>query len=886
MPLSFSDFTNLLRGLPADAPQEQVNQAAKAAEAGTPLEHIWAWANKPLVGGKDSLLLAHEHGPDEGVMRRTAEDLGASLTAPMNVAATALGVGAGAAGARGLLGISKAARVAEGALSVPFVAEGAYHAATGETPGEKLGGLVEAGLGAHGLNSAASHAFPADKVVSTYMKEKGFAPLPREPFDANAAKATGDAYEAMPHDPRNPEVYASYEALKNQIKEQYKFLRDRAGLKMEPFNAAKFNVDNYPNSEAMQADVRKNNHLHYYPTEVGFGGKADEQFADHPMLQVDPETGMTANDMFRAVHDYFGHAAEGSTFKQTGEHQAYQAHKDTLSPAAHGALATETKGQNSWLHSGPHLRDAAGNIPENLPPEAKPYAQQKAGLLPEFRRNPAEVLPQGDELARGVDKTSSTPQTGASPRTGISTQPSPELSPEIAQQVKQLHDANGGATFNLAQGKSLVGEPYYSVSAYPDRSLILDHAPSEQELSNYIHKNIDLLSKPENSVGTWFNPEDKKHYLDVSITEPDRAKALQLGAKHGQLAIFDLKNLDTIDVPKEGMTAPKMGATANPNEATTPKPNVVPGGSTALAVAAPAASAAIDDSDPNDPNQSLKHYGKLAFDLLGAAGAVGTIGAAIRKTPQAPLKAHAARGAAYMLLGGPKTAWMQRMAAEGVAKADLPIVRANAEKILATQLAKAETKMPTAKKLLASFDSGKAEMGWYDQVHKELKELFGQDAPMVAQLLAATSSNSTVKSNVTLALKAYMKVKAGEPVTEGFLPAVVKQINRVAAGQPLEGRKIDNFARALVGDPDAVVVDRWMLRAFGFTHDAPTPHEYDVIETAVKELAKQRKVSPRQMQAAIWFGVKNAAEAGANRPASPPYGQLLRSKLAQQNLPY
>jgi hypothetical protein len=78
-----------------------------------------------------------------------------------------------------------------------------------------------------------------------------------------------------------------------------------------------------------------------------------------------------------------------------------------------------------------------------------------------------------------------------------------------------------------------------------------------------------------------------------------------------------------------------------------------------------------------------------------------------------------------------------------------------------------------------------------------------------------------------------------------------------------------------------------MLRAFGFDKDAATPHQYDVIEHAVKELAAKQGVTPRQMQASIWFSVKNKTEqaAGGGRPESPPFGRLLREKTAQTRLP-
>ena len=57
------------------------------------------------------------------------------------------------------------------------------------------------------------------------------------------------------------------------------------------------------------------------------------------------------NDMFRAVHDVFGHLGSGRGVDRHGEEAAYQKHAAMFSPQARGALATETRGQNSALHA-------------------------------------------------------------------------------------------------------------------------------------------------------------------------------------------------------------------------------------------------------------------------------------------------------------------------------------------------------------------------------------------------------------------------------------------------------------------------------------------------------------------------------------------------------
>lgn len=869
MPLPYKDFAELLRVLPADATSDQVNQAADARQEGTPLEKVWNFVNRPVAGSKDALIpaLRHEHGPDEGTIRKTAEDLGSSLTSPISLATGALGVGANVAGKAGMLGISNAARLGETALQAPFVAEGLHSVIDGDTTGQKLGGALEAGLGIHGMKTAASHAFEPSAVKAAYMKEAGVAAKTAEPYSLGGAKRTADDYAAMAHDPTNPDVKKSYDSLKLQIDAQHKFLAERAGVKIEPWTGT---GEPYPGgAKEMQADVTNNNHLFVLPTDKS--GIA----ADHPMAEGD------ANDKFRAVHDYFGHATDPkASFGPKGEQAAFNSHRDTLTPAAEGALASETKGQNSWVNAGPHLRNAEGVVPTKgqpgfVPPSARPFAEQKAGLLPEYQPQPvgAAPLPSGDELAHAQTFDPASTQNSVS-RPATQSLPPSAVSPELLADINQRHLQGNGSTTNLTTGKAVTAnEAQYLLSPYEDRQMKLDHPPTEQDLRNFAAKNEDLLTQPGHNLGTWFNADgDKQHYLDVSIGENNLDNAFRLAEKHKQLAIYDMVNGHDIPTapqpPTKGGTLPNLG-------------------STALAVGAPAVSAGIDDSDTNDPHQQLKHYAKLGLDMAGLAG----FGAAIRVNAQSPQKAAAAKGAAYMLLDNNKANWMKRMLIEGASKDELPKIRAASEKMLNAQLAKADGQMPNAKKLLNHYDTGKPEMGWYDDVHHELEGLFGKDAPLMANLLAATSSNSTVKSNTTLALKAYGYIKTGVdldnlPAGKGFLPAVVMNIKKAAAGERLAGRKIDNFAQAIQGNPDAVVVDRWMMRAFGFDKDAPTPHQYDVIEHAVKDLAQRQGVTPRQMQAAIWFSVKNKTEAAAGKVnEAPPYGTLLKAKMAQQSLP-
>lgn len=103
------------------------------------------------------------------------------------------------------------------------------------------------------------------------------------------------------------------------------------------------------------------------------------------------------NDVFRIVHDYFGHIKDGIGFRADGEENAWRSHSAMYSDLARRAMTTETRGQNSWVNFGPH-----GETNKTASAADTQYAAQKIGLLPEWaseegRRDPPEY----EQNARG-----------------------------------------------------------------------------------------------------------------------------------------------------------------------------------------------------------------------------------------------------------------------------------------------------------------------------------------------------------------------------------------------------------------------------------------------------------------------------------------------------
>jgi hypothetical protein len=201
------------------------------------------------------------------------------------------------------------------------------------------------------------------------------------------SEAIAKAFDALPVDNMSdPLVRASYEAVARETLAQYEALK-KLGVKIE-FNPEP-NKDPYNGPWGAFRDFRENRHLYVFPTNdtrdpsgASYGSSGALANED-PMLRVvegeDWGHGIpvTVNDIFRAVHDIFGHFKEGVGFRWDGDENAWRAHAAMYSPLARLAMTTETRGQNSWLNFGPH-----GESNRTAKTEDTVFADQKKAILP------------------------------------------------------------------------------------------------------------------------------------------------------------------------------------------------------------------------------------------------------------------------------------------------------------------------------------------------------------------------------------------------------------------------------------------------------------------------------------------------------------------------
>lgn len=237
--------------------------------------------------------------------------------------------------------------------------------------------------GREDLNKASNDYVAQNKEA---LKIPDAKPTPDIKVDDTLHKKIAEAYDQLKTDnSSDPVVAEAYNALVKELNAQFDHIFKNAGVKVE-FSER----DPYANSKEMMKDILENKRL-----KVFSGGN------EHPFLgeKTRDEAGLTANDKFRAVHDYV-HAKSAAEFGKQGEEKAWVEHSKMFSPEAQRALSTETRGQNAWFHFGGKntegfnkmkegkklIKEGKKEEGEKLVKEAQDmfqFAEQKVDLLPE-----------------------------------------------------------------------------------------------------------------------------------------------------------------------------------------------------------------------------------------------------------------------------------------------------------------------------------------------------------------------------------------------------------------------------------------------------------------------------------------------------------------------
>jgi hypothetical protein len=179
--------------------------------------------------------------------------------------------------------------------------------------------------------------------------------------------------------------------------------------------------------------------------------------------------------------------------------------------------------------------------------------------------------------------------------------------------------------------------------------------------------------------------------------------------------------------------------------------------------------------------------------------------------------------------------------------------------------------------MIEKADSQSEWKNWYERHEGVLVELFGDEADLFQQILSATSQATGVAGNVTLAIKAYKQLKAGEPFA-GYMPAVAGNLKRIRDGVEIQGNKIGEYGRANADNKDAVAVDRHIAELLFGTQN-PSTRQVEKGKFALRSVARRMGWEPRQVQASLW--AYNQVRKGVSPSSIASYDTFLKRKAKE-----
>lgn len=197
-------------------------------------------------------------------------------------------------------------------------------------------------------------------------------------YRSGVMDAWGNAYPQLldKHNIRSYDDFLekSYDALGKETQRQFNAIKPVLNFSYHDGNM------NYLDSPEMLRDLLTRKHLYV------FRGGDRHDFLN----KIDPSTGLNQNEIFRAVHDTFGHGiVPGASFGPKGEEKAWAMHNRMYSPLARVGMSSETRGQNSFVNYTPINADLKERMILSNDPEVRrqlgaewQYAPQKSVVLP------------------------------------------------------------------------------------------------------------------------------------------------------------------------------------------------------------------------------------------------------------------------------------------------------------------------------------------------------------------------------------------------------------------------------------------------------------------------------------------------------------------------
>lgn len=116
---------------------------------------------------------------------------------------------------------------------------------------------------------------------------------------------------------------------------------------------------------------------------------------------------------------------------------------------------------------------------------------------------------------------------------------------EVLKDIKEYIKENKGITLDINTMKNTTINTGYSVSlaGYETKEKSIDK--TMEIVKDYI-KAVKNLNKNNLFVGVWYDEKTQYYYIDISMIISKRREAEKIAKENKQLAIYDLKNNDSI----------------------------------------------------------------------------------------------------------------------------------------------------------------------------------------------------------------------------------------------------------------------------------------------------------------------------------------------------
>lgn len=207
-----------------------------------------------------------------------------------------------------------------------------------------------------------------------------------------------------------------------------------------------------------------------------------------------------------------------------------------------------------------------------------------------------------------------------------------------------------------------------------------------------------------------------------------------------------------------------------------------------------------------------------------------------------------------------------------------------------------EKGVPSTRELIDLIRTGADGKDWYENTRHALKEFLGQDSDKFLEFLAHTSPRATLVSNVHRAFTAYLRWKRGQALKDEELGgtgmySVRRSLEKVMANEKdAGGPKVKSFIKSFYHDSQAVTVDVWLMRALGVEPGKSLgTGDYHTLAEAVRQLTRSSvvrqefgsNITPRQVMAMLWIGIKRKDEEARN-DRQDPYEVLIADLFKQK----